>query len=188
MSTVAEFQRSGPEATQAHVDDLLSVYADAYGAEAGDRKVTAFADRLASALRRPGFEVAFASVGGAGLVGFAFGYPLPAGDTHWWAGLRPEPASGFAVETGSRTFVLAEIEVRREFQGSGVGRRLHDLLLTGRSEERATLAVNPTADRSHAIYRSWGWELAGQVPGSSGDYFDAYDLFVISLGSLAGRR
>jgi len=188
MPTVAEFQRSDAKAAEARVDDLLPVYADAYGAEVGDRKVTAFADRLAGALRRPGFEVALASMNGAGLVGFAFGYPLPAGDTHWWAGLRPEPAAGFAVETGSRTFVLAEIEVRRAFQGSGVGRSLHDLLLTGRMEERATLAVNPTADRMHAIYRSWGWELAGQVPGSSGDYFDAYDLFVISLGSVAGRR
>jgi len=113
---------------------------------------------------------------------------LAAGDTHWWAGLRPKPEGGFAVETGSRTFVLAEIEVRRAFQGGGVGRRLHDLLLSGRSEDRATLAVNPAADRSHAIYRSWGWELAGQVRGSSGEYFDAYDLFVISLGSMAGRR
>ncbi|OHV63661.1 hypothetical protein [Pseudofrankia sp. BMG5.36] len=188
MSAAAEFQRSVAETAQARTDDLLAVYADAYGAEVGDRKVTAFADRLARAQLRPGFEVAFASTPGAGLVGFTFGYPLPAGDTHWWVGLRPGPEAGFVVETGSRTFVLAEIEVRRAFQGGGVGRGLHDLLLAGRSEERATLAVNPAANTSHAIYRSWGWELAGQVPGSSGDYFDAYDLFVISLSSSAGRR
>jgi len=183
-----EFQRSGPKTAQARVDDLLAVYADAYEAEVGDRKVTAFGDRLARAQQSPGFDAALASTRADGLVGFAFVYPLADGDTHWWAGLRPEPEAGFADETGSRTFVLAEIEVRRAFQHGGIGRRLHDLLLTGRVEERATLAVNPAADVSHAIYRSWGWELAGQVPGSSGDYFDAYDLFVISLGSLAGRR
>jgi hypothetical protein len=188
VPAAVEFQRSGPETAQARTDDLLVVYADAYGAEVGDRKVTAFADRFARAQRRSGFEVAFAVTPDAGLVGFAFGYSLSAGDTRWWAGLRPEPEAGFVIETGSRTFVLAEIEVRQTFQGGGVGRGLHDLLLAGRSEERATLAVNPAADTAHAIYRSWGWELAGQVPGSSGDYFDAYDLFVISLSSAAGRQ
>jgi len=140
------------------------------------------------ALDRPGFEAAAASSPDGIVAGFAFGYPLPEGDARWWAGLRPEPEAGFADETGTRTFVLAEIEVRRARQGAGTGRRLHDLLLGGRMEERATLAVNPTADSAHAIYRRWGWELAGQVPGNSGDYFDAYDLFVMPLRGEAGRR
>jgi hypothetical protein len=30
--------------------------------------------------------------------------------------------------------------------------------------------------------------MVGQVPGSSGDYFDAYDLFVIALQDQAARR
>jgi GNAT superfamily N-acetyltransferase len=120
--------------------------------------------------------------------GFAFGYPLPNGDAHWWAGLRPEPPEGFAAKTGARTFVLAEIEVRGSLQGGGVGRRLHDLLLGGRAEERATLAVNPASEAAHAVYQRWGWEMVGQVPGSSGDYFDAYDLFVIALQDQAARR
>jgi hypothetical protein len=49
---------------------------------------------------------------GAELVGFAFGYSLqPEGG--WWDGLSPEPPEGFIEETGSRTVVLSEIEVRR---------------------------------------------------------------------------
>jgi GNAT superfamily N-acetyltransferase len=170
------------------VADLLAAYGDAYGVDPSDRKVAAFGERLRRAAERRGFEIALACDGRDATVGFAFGYPLPEGDTHWWAGLRPEPAEGFKAESGTRTFVLAEIEVRRSFQGGGVGRQLHDLLLGGRKEERATLAVNPGADMAHEIYRRWGWSPAGQVPGSSGDYFDAYDLFVMPLPGEAGRR
>lgn len=188
MSVSIEFTQAGPEGARQRTDDLLGAYADAYGADPGDRKVAAFGDRLRRAAERPGFELALACGGGYAVAGFAFGYPLPDGDTHWWAGLRPEPAPGFAVETGARTFVLAEIEVRRSLQGGGIGRRLHDLLLGGRAEERATLAVNPASGTAHAVYQRWGWELAGQVPGSSSDYFDAYDLFVIPLRDQAGRR
>ncbi len=187
MPASFEFTQAGSEAAQQRTDDLLAAYADAYGVDPGDQKVSAFGDRFRRAVKRPGFGLALACGGGYTVAGFAFGYPLPDGDTHWWAGLRPEPAPRFALETGARTFVLAEIEVRRALQGGGVGHGLHDLLLGGRPEERATLAVNPSSDTAHAVYEHWGWELAGQVPGSSGDYFDAYDLFVISLRDQAGR-
>ncbi|MGH3246471.1 MAG: hypothetical protein ACRDOI_09695 [Trebonia sp.] len=182
------YERFGPDGIRAKADGLLAAYADAYGVDPGDGKAAAFGSRLERALGRPGFEAAVASGPDGAVGGFAFGYPLPEGDARWWAGLRPEPAAGFAVETGARTFVLAEIEVRRAFQGTGTGRRLHDLLLGGRAEERATLAVNPAADAAHAIYRRWGWESAGQVPGSSGDWFDAYDLFVVPLPIAAVGR
>lgn len=59
---------------------------------------------------------------GSQLVGFAFGYRLRL-DRGWWAGLSPE---GFTEETGSRTVVLDEIEVRRAWQGHGISRAAHD--------------------------------------------------------------
>lgn len=188
MSASFKLTRAGAGEARQRTGDLLAAYADAYSVDPGDRKVAAFGGRLGKAVERPGFELALACGGGYAVAGFAFGYPLPAGDSYWWTGLRPEPAPGFTAETGTRTFVLAEIEVRRAVQGGGVGRRLHDLLLWGRPEERATLAVNPGSADAHAVYRRWGWDPAGQVPGSSGDYFDAYDLFVLSLRDQAGRR
>ncbi|MBO0802827.1 MAG: hypothetical protein J2P25_07100 [Nocardiopsaceae bacterium] len=180
MPMPLEFTRAGRDAAIRQAAGICAAYADAYGVRADDRKVSAFRNRLARAVKRPGFEVALAGRG-PDVAGFAFGYPLPGDDTYWWAGLRPEPPEGFTAETGSRTFVLAEIEVRKEHQGGGVGRQLHDLLLGSRHEQRATLAVNPGAETPHEIYQHWGWSLAGQVPGSSGDYFDAYDLFVLEL-------
>jgi GNAT superfamily N-acetyltransferase len=188
MLAPLEFVRAGREMAVQRTADLCAAYADAYGVEPRDQKVDAFRDRLARTVERPGFEVVLACGSAGDVEGFAFGYPLPADDAYWWVGLRPEPVAGFTAESGSRTFVLAEIEVRREYQGGGVGRRLHDLLLEGRREDRATLAVNPGAQAPHEIYRRWGWSPAGQVPGSSGDYFDAYDLLVLELRGQESRE
>jgi GNAT superfamily N-acetyltransferase len=166
-----------PQAGQL-LEALCDVYADAYGVEADGEKVPAFRVRAGRQLGRPGFELATAAVG-AELVGFAFGATLSA-DTHWWDGLEPEPEAGFCTETGARTFVLSEIEVRRSWQGEGVGRALHDSLLSSRGEERATLATSPDAP-VQALYAGWGWQQVGRVPGADGEYFSAYDLFVLSL-------
>jgi GNAT superfamily N-acetyltransferase len=114
------------------------------------------------------------------LIGFAFGYTLKKGDTHWWGGVQPEPSAAFLVETGSRTFVLSEIEIRRDWQSRGVGRLVHDELLSERSEERATLATGPDG-AAQPTYRSWGWEKVGRIPGQDDDYYSAYDLFVLPL-------
>lgn len=62
-----------------------------------------------------------------------------------------------------------------------------NLLPGTRWEERATLAVSPASDTAHAVYRWWGWELR-QVPATSGEYFEADDLFVIVLEDQARRR
>ena len=160
------------------LDALCDVYADAYGVEAGREQVPAFRRRAGRQLGRPGFALVTAAVGEE-LVGFAFGATLSA-DTHWWEGLEPEPGAGFCTETGARTFVLAEIEVRRSWQSKRVGRTLHDSLLGSRGEERATLATSPDAP-VQALYARWGWQKVGRVPGADGEYFSAYDLFVLSL-------
>jgi GNAT superfamily N-acetyltransferase len=117
---------------------------------------------------------------GAELVGFAFGYSLqPEGG--WWDGLSPEPPEGFIEETGSRTVVLSEIEVRRAWQGGGIGRAVHDAFLSQRAEERATLASNPQARGTHAQYDRWGWHKMGTVPGGPGAYYQEYVLFLLPL-------
>jgi hypothetical protein len=123
------------------LDELCDAYANAYGVEADGEKVPAFRDRATKALERPRYELVAAHVDDDQLAGFAFGYSLPP-DTFWWDGLQPEPPESFTVETGERTFVLAEIEVRRRWQGSGVGRALNDAILAGRQDERATRGLS----------------------------------------------
>ncbi|MGW0707106.1 GNAT family N-acetyltransferase [Streptomyces sp. NPDC002643] len=161
------------------LEELCDVYADAYGVERGEGKTAAFRRRAEKQFSRPGFALVAARDRGR-LIGFVFGYLLPAGDTHWWGGVQPKPSAEFLAETGSRTWVLSEIEVRREWQGKGMGRALHDAVLGARDAERATLATGPDAP-AQAIYESWGWRRVGRIPGDEGDYYSAYDLFVLPL-------
>lgn len=169
--------RNGGEASLL-LDDLCDAYADAYGVNPTTDKTSAFSGRALKQFDRPGFDLVAAYVGEQ-LVGFAFGYSLESA-TRWWDGLEPTPTVAFGQEDGDRTFVLSEIEVRRAWQEKGVGRELHDALLGGRREERATLATGPDAP-SQTVYERWGWRKVGRVPGTNGDFYSAYDLFVVAL-------
>jgi len=164
------------------LDEICDAYADAYGEVPGEDagvKSAAFRDRATAALEARNFELVAAHADGR-IVGFVFGYSLRP-EREWWKGLKPEPPAGFTAETGDRTVVLAEIEVRRAWQGKGVGRKLHDTFLAGRPEERATLASNPVATATHALYEGWGWSRMGVVPGRPGSYYPEYVRFVLAL-------
>jgi len=171
------------------MDELCEVYADAYGAVPGEdiwEKSSAFRERATAAQQGRNYSLVTARVGDQ-LVGFAFGYSLRP-ERGWWDGLSPEPPEGFTLETGSRTVVLSEIEVRRAWQGRGIGRTVHDAFLSQRSEERATLASNPKAADTHALYERWGWQKMGIVPGKPGAYYREYVRFVLPLPlPTAGR-
>lgn len=171
------------------MDKLCEVYADAYGAVPGEdirEKSSAFRERAIAAQQGASYSLVAAHAGDQ-LVGFAFGYNLrPA--SGWWDSLTPEPPEGFTYETGSRTVVLSEIEVRRAWQGKGIGRTVHDAFLSQRTEERATLASNSNATDTHALYERWGWQRMGIVPGNSGAYYREYVLFVVALPLPATER
>ena len=69
--------------------------------------------------------------------------------------LRTMQAANYSLVTAHVGGQLVEIEVRRARQGQGIGRRLHDAFMSGRSEERATPASNPEATGTHALYERW---------------------------------
>ena len=170
------------------MDELCEVYADAYGAIPGEdsqEKSSAFRERAIAAQHGVNYSLVTAHVGDQ-LVGFAFGYNLRPG-RGWWDGLEPEPLEGFTLETGSRTVVLSEIEVRRAWQGKGIGRTVHDTFLSQRTEERATLASSTQAIDTHVLYERWGWQRMGIVPEGPGAYYREYVLFVLPLPLAATR-
>ncbi|GLX05729.1 GNAT family N-acetyltransferase [Microbispora sp. NBRC 16548] len=115
----------------------------------------AFMTRFDAYTSRDGFDLVMAYVGDEP-VGQAWGWPLPP-DTRWWNGLEAEPEPGFIVEDGSRTFALSEIMVRRAWTGQGIAHALHNELLAGRGERRATLLVRPDNSAAYAAYVRWGW-------------------------------
>jgi ribosomal protein S18 acetylase RimI-like enzyme len=175
------------EEAPALLDELCDAYADAYGVEPSVEKTAAFRARAVKALSLDGYDLVIARSGNHGPVrGFAFGYSVPARGP-WWENLDPDPGEDFKHETGSRTVLLAELEVRRAWQKKGLGRKLHDEFLAGRSEERATLSSNPESDDVRALYERWGWRRLGRRSRRPGDYLAAYDIWLLPLDDIDRR-
>lgn len=109
MPTPTDLNLSLHNSTEAAgmLDELCEAYADAYGVEPDGEKTDAFRNRAIKALERPRYGLLTAR-DGSQLVGFTFGYTLPAATT-WWDGLTPEPPAGFTDEDGTRTFALARL-------------------------------------------------------------------------------
>lgn len=134
-----------------------------------------FAERFPGYAKAPGFEIVIAYLGGEP-VGQAFGYTLPPA-ARWWDGLTTPVPDGFTEETGSRTFALNELMVVPDWQGKGVAHALHDALLGGRAEERATLLVREDNTSAQRAYARWGWRKIGKSqPFPDSPHFDAMIL------------
>ena len=119
-----------------------------------------FARRFGRQLRQPGFVLAEARHGGY-LVGYAFGVPLrPA--TSWWRNLTAPLPEELTAELPGRTFALADLTVRAAWRRQGIGRDLHDLILAGRTEDRATAAIPVAAGPAQGAYQRWGWRKAAR--------------------------
>jgi len=133
-----------------------------------DDDAGAFADRLRVQFRQPGFVLAEASHGGY-LVGYACGMPLRP-STSWWRSLTTPLPEEITAERPGRTFALAGLAVRAAWRRQGVGQDLHDLILAGRPEERATVTLLPAATPAQRAFRSWGWRKVARTrapdPGS----------------------
>jgi ribosomal protein S18 acetylase RimI-like enzyme len=143
----------GPSDFLARIHDVIEVYGEAWGAPSARR-----ADQRAISSRHatyPAFACAAALEGDA-LVGF--GYGTRGEPTHWWHE-RVAPAAPPAWFEDY--FVIAEVAVRPEAQGRGIGRAVTERLLAT-EEANATRAVLLTVDaaneRAIALYRSLGFE------------------------------
>jgi ribosomal protein S18 acetylase RimI-like enzyme len=142
-----------------------------------------FAERVSGYMRAPGFELVAAYAGGVP-IGQAFGYALPPG-ARWWNGLTTPVPPGFTEESGARTFALNELMVDPAWQRRGVAHALHDELLGGRHEERATLLVREDNEPAQAAYARWGWRKVAKLrPFPDSPVFDA---LILPLPLRGGR-
>ena len=148
---------AGRRRAAADTEELLELRAEVYGADDG-----AFAGRFRTQRRQPGFVLAEARNGGY-LVGYAFGMPLRP-STSWWRQLTAPLPEAVTAEHPGRTFALADLAVRPSWRRQGIGRDLHDLILRGRPEERATAVLAPAAAPAQHAFRSLGLAQAGPDP------------------------
>jgi GNAT superfamily N-acetyltransferase len=169
------FQRLDGARAAAHVDELQAVHYEVYGdADHG----ALFAERFRVWRRQQGFVLAEARHGDY-LVGFAAGVPLRP-STSWWKDLTAPLPAEVTTEHPGRTFALMELLVRPSWRRQGIAGSLHDLILNGRPEERATLTVPPGATAAQKAFRTWGWSRVarthGPHPGSP-----LLDVLIIAL-------
>jgi GNAT superfamily N-acetyltransferase len=143
-------------------DDLVDVHVDARAELLSQSFYTPeqFGERLDAYAADPTFSMVTGHIDGL-LVGYAFGGTLSAA-TRWWSGLRDAADPDVPRETGSRTFALREILVRKAHQQRGYAHQLHDTLLADRPEERATLLVRQD-NPARLLYLRWGWRAVGTM-------------------------
>lgn len=161
------------------VDQLVEIYLDVYsGAESEFFGEERYRRQLQGHMQAPYWQVVTATVG-ENLVGYIYGFALPAG-TRWWAGLLTTPDADFTAEDGQRTVAISELLVRSPWRRRGIARALHNDFLARRSEGRATLLVEPDNHPATAAYAHWGWRNVGQLR-PTWDGAPLYNVLVVDL-------
>jgi ribosomal protein S18 acetylase RimI-like enzyme len=138
-----------------------SSYTDAIAHGGPFHSAEAFMTRFDSYVKIDGFDLVIAYDQDKP-AGQTWGWPLSP-DTKWWDGLLTQTEPGFTDEDGTRTFALSEIMVREDLTGRGIAHALHDQLLNGRHETRATLLVEPDNTTAYRAYTRWGWQRVAQL-------------------------
>ncbi|MEU3027881.1 GNAT family N-acetyltransferase [Streptomyces incarnatus] len=148
----------------AHIEDLRSVYVDAFCAPPWDEdeeRAAEFARRLRVDTGRPGFTAATAVREGE-LLGFATARttfaPFPDDRCHAQvaAGLGPDHTVDWLV--GARQ--LDELAVRRDARGTGLAARLLETVTADAPGGRSWLVTSVRSGRAMSFYRRQGWTQA----------------------------
>ncbi|MUN41653.1 GNAT family N-acetyltransferase [Actinomadura litoris] len=189
MTADLTFTRYGP----ADAEDILdSVIAPVFVASHQDvidqpfYTADRFIERFPGYVKVPGFQIVVAR-SGTEPVGQAFGCTLPV-KTRWWNSLTTPVPDGFTIETGTRTFALNELMVIPQWQGKGVAHALHNALLEGRSEQRATLLVREDNQAAQRAYARWGWHKAARAqPFPDSPHFDVM-MIDLPLHSVSATK
>jgi GNAT superfamily N-acetyltransferase len=169
----------GPDLARPLVDAICELYDEVFSVPPffwREDESRLHRERLLRLLEDPTFGTALAWMGDE-LVGFAYGFTVPP-DTKRWSNLTKPASPELTEEWPGRTFLLFDFAVRETYRGQGVGRRLHDALLGNRSEERASLSVEPPAVETKRIYEHWGWRKVAQSIGGATAAAPVFDVYV----------
>ena len=143
-----------PDKMIERLSEILEIYAIVHGL--GERAIKERDEIMRRHFRRRGFR-GFIAIDGDRLVGFSYGYTGEPGQ-YWydrvWAAMNPEQRKEWMEP---EHFEFVELAVHPEYQGRGIGGRLHDLLLEDRPEPVALLTVRADNEPAISLYRKRGW-------------------------------
>lgn len=150
--------------------EIGDLYAQTSGGEpwAWNQARSAFLQRLAGDVRRPGFALVAAETtvppGTTVLTGCAHGFPVR-GDGPWWQGLDGYlPENLLRIAASGRLFAISEILVGRRVRTQdqdrdwNLARRLQKRLLGDHAAALGVMLVNRGDTDTLDALRSWGWQ------------------------------
>jgi GNAT superfamily N-acetyltransferase len=160
------YQRYDGVSVKAITNELVEVYARVYSTPRYINdpffSASAFQQRLETAFDSEGFETVTARHGGK-IIGYVHGATLPA-DKAWWTSLGDrKPAHLQALADAGQVFWLRELMVLPEHQNQGLGRHIHDTVISGRAESATTLTCIVDNQPAHDAYLRWGYTVMGQI-------------------------
>ncbi|MCC3771722.1 MULTISPECIES: GNAT family N-acetyltransferase [Streptomyces] len=161
------FARHTPDAARKIIDELTDVYAKVYDVPPyiGDPffSVATFVERLTAAFDMKGFEVVTAHLDDGTLVGYVHGVTLTT-DRPWWASLTDTlPADAKDAAQAGDMFWLRELMVLPQHTNNGIGRALHNEMISGRAEPWTTLTCIIDNEPARSAYPRWGYEVIGRI-------------------------
>ena len=127
----------------------------------GEAELTRMVEAWPRRVEAAGFRLVVAEYGGQA-IGCVYGHQLSPGTKWWDRAVEPLPAE-LTTERDGRTFAVIDMMVRKEWRRSGVAQALHGHLMVGRTEERATLLVDPVNEPAKKAYAKWGYEVVGRI-------------------------
>jgi GNAT superfamily N-acetyltransferase len=155
-----------PDQVSDHIPALMDLYANAYDGPpwAGNPfySTDRYVERLTETITMDGFGMVNAVVDDR-LIGTAYGVTLPPA-TAWWSGLAPIlPSYLSAAAAEGRILWLRQMLVHTGWRGRGVGRTLHNHLVSGRGEDFVTLTVVTNNEPARTAYVNWGYEVISEI-------------------------
>jgi ribosomal protein S18 acetylase RimI-like enzyme len=117
-----------------------------------------FDEILPRHVERRGFRFLAARTEDGALAGFAYGYQGGSGE--WWhdrvsAAMTPDQRRQWL---GPGHFEFVELQVAPEFEGQGIGGRLHDALLADAGGSTSVLSTQSSNERALGFYARRGWQ------------------------------
>ncbi|HYY44291.1 MAG TPA: GNAT family N-acetyltransferase [Actinomycetota bacterium] len=156
------FEAPSYEKLAEEIDDVLKVYLDAFAAPPygdAERHTRRMRDTLPHHAERPGWKTCIARDDDSGrIIGFTYGQSGVAG-TWWYDNVARAAGKARTRRWLEGCFELTELAVAPEYQGKGVGGRLHDMLLEGLPHRTAVLSTLAAETPALALYRKRGWQV-----------------------------